>query len=82
MLARQGAPLGVVELPVPGRHNAANAAGAAAIALELGVPFEAVRRGARRVSAASPAGSSSAGERDGVTYVDDYAHLPERRRRA
>ncbi len=59
----------------PGRHNAANAAGAAAIALELGAPFDAVTRAlggfagvARRFQ--------FRGERDGVTYVDDYAHLP------
>lgn len=74
-LVHRGEALGVVQLPVPGRHNAANAAGAAAIALELGVPFEAVTRAlggfagvARRFQ--------FRGERDGVTYVDDYAHLP------
>ena len=65
----------MIELPVPGRHNAVNAAGAAAIALELGVPFDAVTRAlggfggvARRFQ--------FRGERDGVTFVDDYAHLP------
>jgi UDP-N-acetylmuramate--alanine ligase len=75
VLACRGEPLGVVELPVPGRHNAVNAAGAASIALELGVPFDAVTRAlggfggvARRFQ--------FRGERDGVTYVDDYAHLP------
>ena len=74
-LVHRGEPLGVVQLPVPGRHNAANAAGAAAIALELGAPFDAVTRAlggfagvARRFQ--------FRGERDGVTYVDDYAHLP------
>ena len=66
---------GAVELPVPGRHNAVNAAGAAAIALELGVPFDAV------TSALGSFGGVARrfqfrGERDGVTYVDDYAHLP------
>jgi UDP-N-acetylmuramate--alanine ligase len=73
--ARRGDPLGVVQLPVPGRHNAVNAAGAAAVAVELGVPFDAVTRAlggfagvARRFQ--------FRGERDGVTYVDDYAHLP------
>jgi UDP-N-acetylmuramate--alanine ligase len=73
--ARGGDPLGVLELPVPGRHNAKNAAAAAAMALELGVPFDAVRRAlggfggvARRFQ--------FRGVRDGVTFVDDYAHLP------
>ena len=75
VLARRGQPLGVVELPVPGRHNAKNAAAAAAMAMEIGVPFEAVRAAlggfggvARRFQ--------FRGERDGVTFVDDYAHLP------
>jgi len=75
VLTGRGTELGLVELPVPGRHNAVNAAGAAALALELGVPFDAVTRAlggfggvARRFQ--------FRGERDGVTYVDDYAHLP------
>jgi UDP-N-acetylmuramate--alanine ligase len=74
-LRRRGEPLGLVRLPVPGRHNAVNAAGAAAVALELGAPFDAATRAlggfagvARRFQ--------FRGERDGVTYVDDYAHLP------
>ena len=48
-LHRDGRELGAIDLPVPGRHNAANAAGAAALALELGVPFEAVGRSAARL---------------------------------
>jgi UDP-N-acetylmuramate--alanine ligase len=75
VLSRRGEELGPVALPVAGRHNAVNAAGAAAIALELGVPFDAVTRAiggfggvARRFQ--------FRGELDGVTYVDDYAHLP------
>jgi UDP-N-acetylmuramate--alanine ligase len=74
-LVHLGEALGVVQLPVPGRHNALNAAGASAIALELGAPPDAVTRAlggfagvARRFQ--------FRGERDGVTYVDDYAHLP------
>jgi UDP-N-acetylmuramate--alanine ligase len=74
-LHHRGQPLGVVQLPVPGRHNAVNAAGAAAIALELGAPFDAVT-----LALGGFAGVARRfqfrGERDGVTYVDDYAHLP------
>ena len=62
-------------LPVPGRHNALNAVAAAALATELGVPFSDTARAlagfggvARRFE--------FRGERDGVTLVDDYAHLP------
>jgi len=67
--------LGAIELPVPGRHNALNAAGAAAIAIQLGAPFDAIARAlgsfggvARRFQ--------YRGVVDGVTLVDDYAHIP------
>ncbi len=74
-LVRGGARLGEIRLPVPGLHNATNAAGAAALAMELGAGFDAVtaalngfggvaRRFQHRGSAA------------GVTFIDDYAHLP------
>jgi UDP-N-acetylmuramate--alanine ligase len=64
-----------VALPLPGRHNAANAVGAIAAARCAGVSYEdataalahfrgVARRFHRR------------GEKDGVTYVDEYAHLP------
>jgi UDP-N-acetylmuramate--alanine ligase len=75
VLERGGATVGVVELPVPGRHNALNAAAAAVMALELGAEFAAVREAlgafggvARRFQ--------FRGELDGVTLVDDYAHIP------
>jgi UDP-N-acetylmuramate--alanine ligase len=74
-LVRSGELLGTIELPVPGHHNAMNAAAAAALALELGVPFDAVRT--------ALAGFGGVARRfqfrgvvDGVTLVDDYAHIP------
>jgi len=67
--------LGVVEVPLPGLHNARNAAGAVSAALLTGASFGAV--------AAAVAGFGGIGrrfqvrgERRGVTFVDDYAHLP------
>ncbi|MGH9222555.1 MAG: UDP-N-acetylmuramate--L-alanine ligase [Acidimicrobiales bacterium] len=64
-----------VRLPVAGRYNARNASAALVAAIEAGVPLEA--------GAAALAGyqgvarrADTRGERDGVTYVDDYAHLP------
>ncbi|MGZ4756709.1 MAG: UDP-N-acetylmuramate--L-alanine ligase [Acidimicrobiia bacterium] len=75
VLERSGERLGEIHLPVVGRHNAQNAAGAAAMTLELGVEFEAVERAlagfggvARRFQ--------HRGELDGVTMIDDYALLP------
>jgi UDP-N-acetylmuramate--alanine ligase len=71
----RGSYVGRVELGVPGEHNARNACGALAMAVALGVPFDVAGRAlgafqevARRFE--------WRGERDGVTYVDDYAHLP------
>lgn len=75
VLAQRGTPLGEVSVPVLGRHNARNAAAALATAIELGAPFDAGVRAlagyhgvARRVQVR--------GERDGITFIDDYAHLP------
>jgi UDP-N-acetylmuramate--alanine ligase len=72
---RDGERLGAVTLPVPGVHNASNATAALTMAMEQGVPFEA---GARAL--AGYAGVARRfqfrGERDGVTFVDDYAHNP------
>jgi UDP-N-acetylmuramate--alanine ligase len=66
---------GELTLPLPGRHMLANALGATAAALEVGVPFA-------QIAAAVGAFSGVArrferkGVRDGVTLVDDYAHHP------
>jgi UDP-N-acetylmuramate--alanine ligase len=75
VLTRDGERLGEIRLPVVGRHNAQNAAGAAAVTLELGVGFDAVQRAlagfggvARRFQ--------HRGEINGVTMIDDYALLP------
>lgn len=74
-LERAGERIGTIELPVPGRHNAANAAGAAALALEIGVPFEPVAEALRGFGGVARR-FQFRGEVDGVTIVDDYAHLP------
>ena len=64
-----------LEIAVPGRHNALNAAAAFATAVELGVPGRdrapglAAYRGARRRM-------EPKGEADGVQVVDSYAHHP------
>jgi UDP-N-acetylmuramate--alanine ligase len=67
--------LGAVSVPVLGRHNARNAAAATVAALELGIDID--------VAAAALADYGGVarrmqvrGSRDGVTFIDDYAHLP------
>ena len=74
-LRRGGVTLGELVVPAPGRHNARNAAGAAAVALELGVPFDAVRAALGRFAGVARRFQFQ-GEVGGVTLVDDYAHLP------
>jgi UDP-N-acetylmuramate--alanine ligase len=74
-VVRDGRELGAIELPVPGRHNAANATGAAALALELGAPFGAVVEAMRGFGGVARR-FQFRGEIGGVTLVDDYAHIP------
>jgi UDP-N-acetylmuramate--alanine ligase len=69
-----GVPMGAIAVP-PGVKAAENAAATAAIALELGVAFEAI------VGALASFGGVARrfqfrGERGGIAFVDDYAHLP------
>jgi UDP-N-acetylmuramate--alanine ligase len=74
-LLHLGETLGEIILPAPGRHNARNAAGAAAVAIEIGVPFDAVRAALGRFAGVARRFQFH-GEIGGVTLVDDYAHLP------
>ncbi len=64
-----------VTLGVPGRHNVANAALGAALALELGADPEAVAEGLASFAGA-PRRYQWRGEAGGVRFVDDYGHLP------
>jgi len=74
-LARGGGPAQETDFALFGRHNAANAAGAVACAVELGVaPEAAVRalgayRGVKRRQ-------EVCGEPGGVLVMDDFAHHP------
>jgi UDP-N-acetylmuramate--alanine ligase len=73
-LLRDGTALGEITVPL-GVAVATNAAGAAAMALELGVEFEAVTRALRTFGGVARR-FERRGDVDGVTLVDDYAHLP------
>jgi UDP-N-acetylmuramate--alanine ligase len=67
--------LGELELAVPGEHNARNAAGAAAAARRLGVEVPETARALARFTGVARR-FEFRGEARGVTFVDDYAHLP------
>jgi len=71
----RGRHLGTVELAVPGRHNALNALGALATASELGVDLATIVDALRNFGGVARRFHFK-GEIDGVTLVDDYAHLP------
>jgi UDP-N-acetylmuramate--alanine ligase len=66
---------GVVSLAMPGRHNAANAVAAITAALAAGVGFDEAAPALARFEGVARR-FHLRGERDGVTYVDEYAHLP------
>ncbi|MCU0271258.1 MAG: UDP-N-acetylmuramate--L-alanine ligase [Acidimicrobiales bacterium] len=74
-LVRQGMHLARVELPSSGVHNARNAAGALVTALELGADAAAAEDALRHFGGVARR-FERRGEQDGVTFIDDYAHLP------
>jgi len=64
-----------LELPMPGVHNALNATAAIAVADQLHVPAEAIRRGLRGFTGVKRRFTKT-GEVGGVTVIDDYGHHP------
>lgn len=67
--------MGRIEVPVPGLHNARNAALATVGALSAGATFADAAAALARF-AGVPRRFEFRGEAGGVTFVDDYAHLP------
>ena len=75
-LDHDGAELGRIELPVAGAHNARNAT-AAVVDRRSSSACRSRPPGPRwPASPAWPVASSSAARSAGVTFIDDYAHLP------
>ena len=74
-LLADGTSIGRCELPLPGLHNVANAAGALAAALELGAQASPMIEALGRFAGVARR-FERRGERDGVSFIDDYAHLP------
>jgi UDP-N-acetylmuramate--alanine ligase len=64
-----------ITLAVPGRHNVQNALAALAVGRRLGVPPQAMSDALRHFTGAERR-FQVAGEADGVTVIDDYAHHP------
>lgn len=62
-------------LPMPGRHNASNATAAIAVARELGVSDDAIRKAMAGFGGVKRRFTKT-GEWNGVTVIDDYGHHP------
>jgi UDP-N-acetylmuramate--alanine ligase len=71
----EGRSLGRFELAVPGLHNVRNATAALAMATEVGARTAAARQALGHYSGVGRR-FELRGSRDGVTYIDDYAHNP------
>jgi UDP-N-acetylmuramate--alanine ligase len=70
-----GEKLGSITLPLPGRHNVANAVGVCALALELGIDIEIARTALERFEGVGRR-FERRGEEGGVLVIDDYGHHP------
>ncbi|MBW3610365.1 MAG: UDP-N-acetylmuramate--L-alanine ligase [Actinobacteria bacterium] len=70
-----GMEVGRLQVPVPGLHNARNAAAAAVAALALGATFDATRQGLSDFAGVGRR-FEWRGEAGGVSFVDSYDHLP------
>jgi UDP-N-acetylmuramate--alanine ligase len=64
-----------IALPMPGRHNALNATSAIAVAHELGMPDDAIRKAMAGFGGVKRRFTRT-GEWNGVTIIDDYGHHP------
>ncbi|MFA5926411.1 MAG: UDP-N-acetylmuramate--L-alanine ligase [Parcubacteria group bacterium] len=71
-----GKNLGEFELEIPGRHNALNAAGAAAMAHQFNAKPEKIREALSEFEGTSRR-FEYIGKRNGAILLDDYAHHPE-----
>ena len=75
-LVVQGETVSRITLGVTGEHNVYNSLAAIAIALELGVGFDAIMSGLGRFTGTDRRFEKK-GEVAGVTVIDDYAHHPQ-----
>ncbi|WGR95848.1 UDP-N-acetylmuramate--L-alanine ligase [Bradyrhizobium sp. ISRA443] len=64
-----------IVLPMPGRHNASNATAAIAVAHQLGVSDDVIRKAMAGFGGVKRRFTKT-GEWNGVTVIDDYGHHP------
>ena len=73
--ARPSTTIKDLTLPMPGRHNALNATSAIAVARELGISDDAIRKALAGFGGVKRR-FTRAGEWNGVAIIDDYGHHP------
>ena len=67
--------IGDIHLPMPGRHNALNATAAIAVAHELGLADDVIRKAIAGFGGVKRRFTKT-GEWNGITIIDDYGHHP------
>ncbi|WP_370872353.1 UDP-N-acetylmuramate--L-alanine ligase [Paenibacillus zeirhizosphaerae] len=74
-LNKDGVPLGVIRLAVPGKHNVYNSMATVIACVEAGLEFEQIAEAILEFSGAKRR-FQVLGEADGILVIDDYAHHP------
>ncbi|MDR2352744.1 MAG: UDP-N-acetylmuramate--L-alanine ligase [Deltaproteobacteria bacterium] len=70
-----GETLGRLEVNIPGRHNVLNSLAAITVAMEMGVKFDKIAKGISKLSGVGRR-LEKKGEKQGITFLDDYGHHP------
>ena len=74
-LQKQGRPLGEIRLNLPGLHNVYNSMASVTVGIELGIPFETIKKALETLQGVQRR-LEIKGEVNGITVVDDYGHHP------
>lgn len=71
----RSAVLGEIDIKLAGTHNVYNALAAVGVGLEIGIDFEAIKKGLSSFTGVQRR-LQVKGEVDGITVIDDYGHHP------
>lgn len=71
----KGKSIGIFVLPIPGRHNVLNSIAAIAVAIELQVPIDVIKKGLANFSGIQRRFELK-GDVKGIKIFDDYGHHP------
>lgn len=74
-IVSEGRAIGAFHLASPGYHNALNATAAVAVAVDLGLSIENIQKGISQFAGVARR-FQYRGENNGISFIDDYAHLP------